>query len=244
MIIYIGIDDTDNKESRGTGFKSRQLGELIENEKMGRLIGITRHQLFVHPDIPYTSQNSSACIEVQCNELDQLISLCEEFIIKEAEIGSDAGLCIAHPSQLTKEHRKFGWLAKREVLTQELVKKQVENQDIFLKGYTGTKGGIIGAFAGVALRSTGNDGRFVWLRGLRNLRSGIYSPWELSKMMDIDNIANYEGTVVKDTDYVFLGDWVRPILKNHKKTIVVEEVRNYEKYQWESVSKHFIRSVS
>ncbi len=244
MIIYIGIDDTDNKESRGTGFKSRQLGELIEKEKIGRLKGITRHQLYVHDDIPYTSQNSSACIEVDAAEIDKVIQIAEDFLKKEAEIGSDAGLCVVKPSQLTKEHRKFGLAAKREVLSQDKVKAQIEGQDILLEGYTGTKDGIIGAFAAVALRSTGNDGRFVWLNGLRNLRSGIYSSWELSRMIDIDNIANFEGVVAEDADYIFVGDWVRPVLKNHKKTLLVEEVSNYGKYQWETVSKHFIRSVS
>ncbi|MBT3301044.1 MAG: hypothetical protein HOD63_16625 [Bacteroidetes bacterium] len=244
MIIYIGIDDTDNKESRGTGFKSRQLGELIEKEKIGRLKGITRHQLYVHDDIPYTSQNSSACIEVDAAEIDKVIQISEDFLKREAEIGSDAGLCVVKPSQLTKEHRKFGLAAKREVLSQDKVKAQIEGQDIFLEGYTGTKDGIIGAFAAVALRSTGNDGRFVWLQGLRNLRSGIYSSWELSRMIDIDNIANFEGVVAEDADYIFVGDWVRPVLKNHKKTLLVEEVSNYGKYQWETVSKHFIRSVS
>ena len=244
MIIYIGIDDTDNKESRGTGFKSRQLGELIEKEKIGRLKGITRHQLYVHDDIPYTSQNSSACIEVDAAEIDKVIQISEDFLKREAEIGSDAGLCVVKPSQLTKEHRKFGLAAKREGLGQDKGKAQIEGQDIFLEGYTGTKDGIIGAFAAVALRSTGNDGRFVWLQGLRNLRSGIYSSWELSRMIDIDNIANFEGVVAEDADYIFVGDWVRPVLKNHKKTLLVEEVSNYGKYQWETVSKHFIRSVS
>lgn len=33
MIWYIGLDDTDNKNSRGTGFKSRQLGKLIVKQE-------------------------------------------------------------------------------------------------------------------------------------------------------------------------------------------------------------------
>ncbi len=64
MRLLIGIDDTDNKESRGTGYNSRQLASAIEANGLGRVHGITRHQLFIHPDIPYTSQNSSACLDV------------------------------------------------------------------------------------------------------------------------------------------------------------------------------------
>ena len=73
MNYLIGIDDTDNKESRGTGFNSRQLVAAIEVENLGHVVGITRHQLFVHPEIPYTFQNSSACLDVTNNKKhDQL----------------------------------------------------------------------------------------------------------------------------------------------------------------------------
>ena len=51
-----GIDDTDNKFSRGTGFRARHLSSLINQELLGDVLSITRHQLYVHSDIPYTSQ--------------------------------------------------------------------------------------------------------------------------------------------------------------------------------------------
>jgi len=68
MLFLIGIDDTDVKDSRGTGYKSRILGERIMDLKLGDVLGISRHQLFIHPKIPYTSQNSAACIEVNARE--------------------------------------------------------------------------------------------------------------------------------------------------------------------------------
>ena len=66
MYYYIGIDDTDNLESRGTGHRARQLGTGLQNAGIARLISITRHQLLVHKDIPYTSHNSSACLLIEC----------------------------------------------------------------------------------------------------------------------------------------------------------------------------------
>ncbi len=51
----IGIDDTDNLESRGTGFRARQLAQQLQQRGLARLRGVTRHQLFVSPEIPYTS---------------------------------------------------------------------------------------------------------------------------------------------------------------------------------------------
>ena len=68
MRCLIGIDDTDNLESRGTGFRARQLGGRLAEAGLGKVRGITRHQLFVHPSIPYTSHNSSACLDVDLDD--------------------------------------------------------------------------------------------------------------------------------------------------------------------------------
>ena len=44
-LVYIGIDDTDNLETRGTGFRARQLIERLQECRLGEGIGVTRHQL-------------------------------------------------------------------------------------------------------------------------------------------------------------------------------------------------------
>jgi hypothetical protein len=73
-IYLIGIDDTDNLESRGTGHHARRLGAFLQTEAMAGLLDVTRHQLFVDPRIPYTSHNSSLCLRVRMahNRLDDL----------------------------------------------------------------------------------------------------------------------------------------------------------------------------
>ena len=63
--LFIGIDDTDNLESRGTGFRVRELAREMRERGLADTKSITRHQLFVSPDIPYTSHNSSACLRVR-----------------------------------------------------------------------------------------------------------------------------------------------------------------------------------
>lgn len=78
----IGLDDTDNLESRGTGFRARQMAEHLESSKCGLIAtGITRHQLLVDPRIPYTSHNSSACISVifDPNRLSDIIAIATLF---------------------------------------------------------------------------------------------------------------------------------------------------------------------
>ena len=65
MKIFIAIDDTDNLESKGTGFRARELAALLQMNHCGQIIGVTRHQLFFNEQIPYTSHNSSACISLE-----------------------------------------------------------------------------------------------------------------------------------------------------------------------------------
>ena len=79
----IGLDDTDNLESRGTGFKARQMAEHLERSQTGLIAtSITRHQLLVDPRIPYTSHNSSACISVvfEPNQLNDVIADSTDFL--------------------------------------------------------------------------------------------------------------------------------------------------------------------
>ena len=64
MKVLISIDDTDNIESRGTGALASLLSKECENRNWGRTYPITRHQMLIHPDIPYTSHNSSMCFSV------------------------------------------------------------------------------------------------------------------------------------------------------------------------------------
>ncbi|WP_243669476.1 hypothetical protein [Methanoculleus chikugoensis] len=68
MTIYLGIDDTDTRESRGgTGRLARTIAaELARSYTVTG--GVTRHQLFVHPAVPYTSHNSSAVIHIREEE--------------------------------------------------------------------------------------------------------------------------------------------------------------------------------
>ena len=55
-LIYIGMDDTDNKTSRGTGRLARAVAATLSEQL--EVWGVTRHQLLVDPRVPYTSHNS------------------------------------------------------------------------------------------------------------------------------------------------------------------------------------------
>jgi len=247
MKLLIGIDDTDNKESRGTGYNSRQLAAAIESNNLGKVTGITRHQLFVHPDIPYTSQNSSACLEVDSDEVDELTVFCKYFMQNIGAPGSDVGLCIAKRNSISKEIVSWGINAKSIVLKLNDAITLAKSNNIYLVGLTGTKDGMIGSLAAVGLRLGGNDGRFIWLNSSKNLRDiehGIEKVEDLIKTTGVNIVKSINNEVVNENDKVFLNDWARPILENGNSVLLVEKVLNNNGYEWKCAAKEFVKRTS
>lgn len=85
MHIVLCIDDTDNIDSRGTGELATLIADAIEEKGWGSCTGITRHQLFIHPDVPYTSHNSSMCFEADIKDdcLKDIIDYSSDFLKKK-----------------------------------------------------------------------------------------------------------------------------------------------------------------
>jgi hypothetical protein len=235
----IGIDDTDNLESRGTGHLVRQLAEWLAANKLCVPKGITRHQLLVHPQIPYTSHNSSACLSVETQNADDLWEASREFLLREAAAGSDVGLCLAEWELIIEDVQSFGRRAKIEVLTLPEAQRTASIAGIRQEGLTGTGGGVIGALAGIGLHSAGNDGRFLWLPGLRELK-GKYPVADLIAKGHIERICTLDQNELSPERIVDVGEWVRPILKNGKSTLYVEE----QNHEWHVLSKEHIKSLS
>ena len=245
MRLIIGIDDTDNLESRGTGFRARELGQFITQKNLGRLRYVTRHQLFFHPDIPFTSHNSSASIVVDdVMDIDAVRQYCEEYLIEYAAEGSDAGLCVSAP-EINKSIEpiiKFAHRAKTTIVTETEAYQLASEAGLFLQGYTGLKTGIIGALSAVGLRTEGCDGRVLWSTNLRDT-AGIYSIENLKQFVDLESIVNMNYQEISPNDLVLKGEWCRPIMLNNKVTLIVEEVKD-EQYQWKIAPKEFIKSIT
>lgn len=104
MRYLIGIDDTDNLDSHGTGHLARDLTNTLNALDIAEVEGITRHQLLVDPRIRYTSHNSSACLTInaQPERLAALIDACRNYLLTHSAPGSDAGLCVAAWDQVTE----------------------------------------------------------------------------------------------------------------------------------------------
>jgi hypothetical protein len=244
MRYLIGIDDTDNLQSRGTGHRARMLGLGLQEASLCRLRNITRHQLFVSPLIPYTSHNSSASLVVdQVENPDELIAYCRDFLLRESADGSDAGLCVAEDGIVNESVIDWGTRAKYVVLTMEDAYVLAVKNHLFLEGLTGEKCGIIGSLAAVGLRKEGNDGRLLWLPDLRET-TGIFNIEDLYKKLEIDAIVDMNGQDADPEAFVEITDWSRPVMRGNKITLVLQKNGSDENPIYSSAPKEYIKSIS
>jgi hypothetical protein len=226
--LLVGVDDTDNVSSRGTGFLVQRLIAEIEAAGMARALGATHHQLLVDPAIPYTSHNSSACIAVVADEqtsTQDLIGFCGEFLESESAPGSDPGLVVATRQEweagdaaATLAH--FGRSAKTQVLDYEAAVKLADTLGVHASGHGGTHGGIIGALAAVGLHLSGSDGFFLWMPGIRELE-GRPTYDELRRLLPIDMARDLDGAEPDGADIVELVDWIRPVWTDSRAVLLI-----------------------
>lgn len=223
--VLVGIDDTDNLDSRGTGFRARHLALQLQQAGLARLHSVTRHQLFVSPEIPYTSHNSAACLALDCDpdDIAALQAFCADYLARESAEGSDAGLCVAPLTAVGPEISGWGRRAKIEVLQIPDSHALAAGAGLFLVGLTGTRQGVIGALAAVGLHRTRDDGRFLWMRGVRDLQAGTYLLSELRARTGIERFETLAGAeVVDDHAEVSMTDWARPVFRRGAAVLLLE----------------------
>ena len=234
MTIFLGMDDTDTHESRGTGKLARAVAKAI-NEHFP-VSCVTRHQLYVHDDIPFTSHNSCAVLHVGSDEpsdVSEVFGMAGEMMMDDFIEGSDPGLCAAHASAITPALQAYGWDAKVTVLTQERARTLAKNHGIALKGLGGTEDGVIGSLAGIGLASTGNDGRFLMRGTLRDLTG----PQEASLLLrsGVDEIWTTHGErVTSGTVFVYDGKSVKANMVGGRAVLMVEACDG----GWNALKRH------
>ncbi len=224
-VFLIGIDDTDNDTSPGTGRLARRLSDECVQRGL-RSLGVTRHQFLVDPAIPYTSHNSGACVAVESEEGRENWDFVYDFIAQNSADGSDPGVCVALSSDVPDFVIEFANLATREVVTMPQAFRLAKQASISLHGLGGTCQGIIGALGSVGLRAFGSDGRFIDLPGLRELEGCV----SLDAFDRIGIVVEHclGSRQPKRGDRCETLDWVRPRLIGGKAVLPLEwnELKN------------------
>jgi tRNA(Ile2) C34 agmatinyltransferase TiaS len=216
MQYIIGIDDTDNAESRGTGHLAREMAAALAQEF--RICGIIRHQLLEDERVPKTSHNSSAAILLEGDPypLAELAEYARKLMLDDFQPGSDPGLCVA--SHVPPQIVDYGQRARREFLYQQEPRALAAAHGIHLEGLGGTEGGVIGALAAVGLAHSGNDGRYVLVGSIRDL-SGL-QPISAILKAGVAAVQTMDGNPVKDG--LVNADKLRPARRNGQPILFVE----------------------
>jgi tRNA(Ile2) C34 agmatinyltransferase TiaS len=170
-MLFIGLDDTDTLESRGTGYLAREIAAALAADYP--LLGVTRHQLLVDPRVPCTKNNSCAAIALDAGghvDPSVLLARVRTLMLADFQPGSDPGLCIARTVPVSVS--EFGQRAQHELVCQDEARALAAASGIALLGLGGDEDGVIGALAAVGLAATGSDGRYVLVGRSREL-SGL-----------------------------------------------------------------------
>lgn len=216
MQYFIGMDDTDNHESRGTGHLARVMADVLAMNF--RVQGIVRHQLLEDERVPKTSHNSSATIIIEGDGylLAEIVAFARKFMLDDFQPGSDPGLCVA--SEIPDAIIRYGQRVQREFLHQREPRALAAAHGIHLEGLGGTEGGVIGALASVGLSASGNDGRYIQVGSIRTL-SGL-QPIDAVLASGIASVQTSHGRPVSDG--LILADKLRPARRAGQPILFVE----------------------
>lgn len=235
--LYIGLDDTDIPTSPGTGHLAREVASVLAARFP--VLGVTRHQLLSDPRVPMTAKNSANVIHLQTDfsplnktqtspQLRQLAIDVAYLMQAHFQPGSDPGLCVAvDPPPLIAE---FGYRAKTTLVTADEARALADARRLLLWALGGDGSGVIGALAAVGLAASGNDGRFIWVGHIRELRG--LQPAEIIMAAGVAGVQTTQGQVVK-SGLVETCDKLRPSLIGGQAVLLVEPANGH----WRAVRR-------
>ncbi len=229
--LFIGIDDTDSSTSKGTGEITKSLAKQIESNNLGKVVNITRHQLFLSKKIKYTNINNSACLEVTSCDFEKLISFCKKFITDNCQKCSNTAIVFADSNNIQNDIVEFSLKSKKEIVSIKEAVMLIKSNNLNVKFLNNNKKkGIIGALAAIGLRSTNNDGRVIWANGFEvpQMR-GTYIAGEVYYQTHVDAIRTLDGyKIPTNSTIIYENKLSKPILENNIITLIVEEVSENE----------------
>ncbi len=234
------IDDTDMPGTKGTGWLVQALCEELGQKYPVQSSAISRHQLYVHEDIPYTSHNSSMCFEMTLSKgnPNPVIAFMAQYLETRCAPGSDPGLCVAALDEaLDRESLiEFGLNAKKTVLSKAAAYDLARDTGIHLSEHGGTGQGVVGAIAGVGLRLFGNDGRY---RGWFHLGAPgeVVSVAHLCQYPFIDEVVTPKGESLPEDTLMQIGSERTKTVRIHSRQVVVAQPVSNGRESFRTITK-------
>lgn len=214
---YLSFDDTDNTETPGTGHLLQDFLDSLPYD----CAFISRHQLFVHSDVPYTSHNSAMCALIsESADFNLLVSDASAYLRSHSAPGSDPGLCVADCQNLLRPERivEWGYRAKKEILQKSEAYSLANECGVHLSEQGGDGQGVVGALAAVGLRISGNDGR---VKGKKQVSENILSAGALLEATGFDRVCAYGiGQLPEHASVKTDGNVVKAVYQNYCSTVL------------------------
>lgn len=222
---YIAIDDTDEiGYATSTGEICEEIRAYIQLHYSKATQVVTRHQLMLHEDIPYTSHNSSMCFSAYLSEdeIEDIKIFVIDYVMRNCADSSAPGICIGFEKDISDKNVliSYGLDAKKSVLTKEKAYETARAQNLFLTELKNDGAGVIGALAGVALRMYGNDGR---IKGKVTLGKKSISIQEILELGMFDEVRLSDGKIADKKYLVIVEEYLKGVYLEHKSVLLVEE---------------------
>ena len=221
-MIFLGLDDTDTRDTPGTNKLAMHLAELLAGDYETQWI--VRHQLLEDPRVPCTNKNGCASLALEPRgpyDLGELAARIRAVMLPWCPEGSDPGLCLTErvPSAVCE----WGRRAQRELLCQADALALAHESDIYLEPLGGTGDGVVGALAAVGLLATWNSGRVVYRgsAGADALELGGRQAAHDILARGVDEIVNLENRQTVRDGTVELAKRLRPNLREGRAVLFV-----------------------
>jgi tRNA(Ile2) C34 agmatinyltransferase TiaS len=232
-VIYVGIDDTDTCDTRGTN----QLAKAISRALAGRFAcqRIVRHQLLKDPRVPCTTKNGSASMvfEDPAERAPELAACLRVLIQDDFVPGSDPGLCVA--TEVAAEILQFAEQCQKRLVRQHQARQLAAAHAITLEGLGGTEDGVIGALAAVGFAAADHGGRVVQWRQWPDDLSGP-QPVDLLRQREVQ-VRCLETQFAVNSGVVDVGKHLRPNWQAGRCVLfaVAEETQGTARDRWKAV---------
>jgi hypothetical protein len=233
--LHVGIDDTDVLDSPGTNQLARRIAGRLPAGCHATLI--LRHQLLFDPRVPFTSQNGSASLALDCRRgfnREGLVQLLRREMAAWFVAGSDPGLCLAE--QVPPAVIEFGRRCQREVMLQANAYQVAAAAGVHLEALGGAGDGIIGALAAVGLLAGGEDGRVIHRPGW-DWPDQFTGPQPVGAVLarGVDVVRDVRSGEVVASGTVDVGKHLRPAYRQREVVLFVERDGGRAASAWRAV---------
>lgn len=242
MYYLLGIDDTDSprigessNETLNTSSLALTLGLKLESMGLARLLNISCHQLFQHPSIPFTCNNTASCLLLdsepqKMREIDLVTRLT---LRSESGTTANPGYALAVWNQFDPEIVSWGRSAKSVELQRMEAVNLARRCGISTAGISGSGAGVIGALAAIGLRYDGNDGYIHWMPGLDQLH-GIFTPIEINQVIHFESIVSENHKHPALDDRIQVTGENKPVLKEGRIVLQIAPAKKGSNYEWQT----------